>query len=591
LSGERVERRLAAILAADVVGYSRLMGQDEAGTLARLRTHRDDLIDPTIAEHKGRIVKTTGDGILIEFPSVVEAVACAVAVQQGMTERNVSAPEDQRIVFRVGVNLGDIIIAEDDDIHGDGVNVAARLEGIAEPGAICISGTVRDHIGDRLDLMFEDMGEQSLKNIARPVRVYRVRQGNDERAPSASLVETTPILALPDKPSIAVLPFQNMSSDPEQEYFADGMVEEIITTLSRIRWLFVIARNSSFTYKGQAVDVKQVGRELGVRYLLEGSVRKTAGRVRITAQLIEAATGTHLWANRFDGSLEDVFELQDQIAISVAGVIEPAIEEAESRRSTERPTRDLTAYDLFLRGTSFARAWTKDATLHAIDLVERAIACDPDYGPALALAGFAHMQLVRGGWSNDPEADSHKALELARRALQVAGENIFVLVQSAGVLGNLGQDIDTAIATVDHALLLSPSYAGGWFWSGYIRLFAGFPDLAIEHFQTSLRLDPRTPLRPFHLTGTGMAHFFNKDFCQAAADLLASLQQRPSYPTTSRFLAACYAHMGRLEEARGIVARLRAITPEVVPNLSYLRDPEHRELLLSGLRLAAGETE
>ncbi|HMD66295.1 MAG TPA: adenylate/guanylate cyclase domain-containing protein, partial [Stellaceae bacterium] len=340
-----VERKLAAILAADVAGYSRLMGHDEAGTLARLKEHRRELIDPKIAEHKGRIVKTTGDGILIEFPSVVEAVACAVAVQLGMAERNVSIREDQRIVFRVGINLGDIIV-EDADIHGDGVNVAARLEAISEPGGICISATVRDHIGDRLDLAFDDLGEQALKNIARPVRAYRVLLATAERAPTISSVETTPTLALPDKPSIAVLPFANMSGDPEQEYFADGMVEEIITALSRIRWLFVIARNSSFTYKGQAIDVKQVGRELGVRYVLEGSVRKAGGRVRITAQLIDALSGTHLWADRFDGSLEDVFDLQDKVAISVAGVIETTVQTAEIKRSVDRPTGDLTAYDL-----------------------------------------------------------------------------------------------------------------------------------------------------------------------------------------------------------------------------------------------------
>src|SRR5437762_76527 len=292
------------------------MGQDEAGTLARLRTHRRELIVPKIGEHKGRIVKTTGDGLLVEFPSVVEAVACAVAVQRGMAERNAGMPEEQRIVFRIGVNLGDIIV-EEGDIHGDGVNVAARLEGIAEPGGICLSGTVRDHIGDRLDLTFDDLGEQALKNIARPLRVYRVRLDTGD---TGSSVEAIPALALPDKPSIAVMPFANMSGDPDQEYFADGMVEEIITALSRIRWLFVIARNSSFTYKGQAFDVKQVGRELGVRYVLEGSVRKAGGRVRIVAQLIDALTGTHLRADRFDGSLEDVFELQDRVAVSVAGV-------------------------------------------------------------------------------------------------------------------------------------------------------------------------------------------------------------------------------------------------------------------------------
>ena len=347
LSAERVERRLAAILAADVAGYSRLMERDEAGTLARLRTLRRDLIDPKIAEHKGRIVKTTGDGLLVEFPSVVEAVACAVAVQREMAARNDTTAEDERIEFRVGINSGDVIV-EDGDIHGDGVNIAARLEGIAEPGGICVSAIVHDQVQGRLECAFEDIGEQSLKNLVRPVRVYRVGPKSPLADPllpglepgvAAEGVGAGSALPLPDKPSIAVLRFQNMSGDPEQEYFADGMVEEIITALSRIRWLFVIARNSTFTYKGQAIDVKRVGRELGVRYVLEGSVRKGGGRVRITAQLIEAETGAHLWADRFDGSLEDVFELQEQVAISVAGVIEPALAGGRERAIGQPPDK------------------------------------------------------------------------------------------------------------------------------------------------------------------------------------------------------------------------------------------------------------
>jgi adenylate cyclase len=314
-------RRLTAILAADVAGYSRLMGADEEGTHERLKEHRRALVDPKIAEHHGRIVKTTGDGMLVEFPSVVDAARCAVEVQRGMAERNIDTAPEQRIEFRVGINLGDVI-SEGDDIFGDGVNVAARLEALAEPGRICVSRVVRDQVRDRLDYTFDEMGEQQVKNIARPVRVYRVR---DVGAAQSPLVPALPVLPLPDKPSIAVLPFANISGDPEQWYFVDGMVEEIITALSRIRWLFVLARNSSFTYKGQAVDVKQVGRELGVRYVLEGSVRKAGSRVRITAQLIDALTGTHLWADRFDGSLEDVFDLQDKVASSVAGIIEPAL--------------------------------------------------------------------------------------------------------------------------------------------------------------------------------------------------------------------------------------------------------------------------
>src|SRR3984893_12889709 len=338
-------RRLAAILAADVAGYSRLMGADEEGTHERLKALRRELLDPKIAEHHGRIVKTTGDGMLVEFASVVDAVRCAVEVQQGMAERNSGVEADNRIELRIGINLGDVIV-EPDDIYGDGVNIAARIEALADGGGVFVSNTVYDHVRDRLPFTFEDLGGHQVKKIARPVRVYRVRDIGAARRPSAP---AQPVLPLPDKPSIAVLPFANMSGDPEQEYFADGMVEEIITALSHIRWLFVIARNSTFTYKGQAVDVKQVGRELGVRYVLEGSVRKSGQRVRITGQLIDAGTGAHLWADRFDGSLEDVFDLQDKVAASVAGVIEPALQAAEIRRSTERPTSDLTAYDLYLR--------------------------------------------------------------------------------------------------------------------------------------------------------------------------------------------------------------------------------------------------
>jgi len=322
-------RRLAAILAADVAGYSRLIGADEGGTLERIKALRGELLDPKIAERNGRLVKTAGDGFLVEFGSVVDALRCAVDVQREMSGRNTDVPSDNRIEFRIGINVGDIVV-EDGDIFGDGVNIAARLEGLAEPGGICVSARVREDATGRLDLVFEDIGEQSPKNITRPVRVFRVV--TDKRT------VPTPMLALPDKPSIAVLPFANMSGDPEQEYFADGMVEEIITALSRIRWLFVIARNSSFTYKGQATDVKQVGRELGVRYVLEGSVRKASGRVRITAQLIEAETGAHLWADRFDGEIADVFDLQDQVATAVAGVIEPTLQLAEVQRASRRPT-------------------------------------------------------------------------------------------------------------------------------------------------------------------------------------------------------------------------------------------------------------
>ena len=580
-------RRLAAILAADVAGYSRLIGDDEEGTLNRLRSVRADIIDPMISEHRGRIVKTTGDGLLVEFTSVVDALRCASEIQTAMAEGNAKITADKRIEFRIGINVGDIV-AEDGDIFGDGVNVAARLEGLADPGGICVSARVQEDAAGKLDLTFEDLGEQNLKNITRPVRVYRVRPTAIER--TASSVELTPILALPDKPSIAVLPFQNISGDPEQEYFADGMVEEIITALSRIRWLFVIARNSSFTYKGQAIDVKRVGRELGVRYVLEGSVRKAGGRVRITAQLIDAQSGAHLWADRFDGSMEDVFELQDQVADSVAGVIEPTLQAAEIRRSVERPTSDVTAYDLYLRAFALQYSWERNGIFRALELLEQAIARDPRYGTALAQAAKCHQDIHVSGWSENPEANRRAGIALARQALEVAGDDPDVLGNAAYSLGYFGEDIAVAITLLDRALKLNPSFARGWQWSGWLRLWAGKPDLAIEHFETSLRLNPREQrANPF--MGVGVAHFFARRLEAARAALLRSLQEKPNWVPTHRFLASCYAQMGRLDEAQEIVRRLLTLTNIVVPSAEHWRDPECREFYLSALRLAAGEAE
>jgi len=575
----RVERRLAAILVADVAGYSRLIEADEEGTLGRLRVLRAEVIDPKIAGHKGRIVKTAGDGLLVEFASVVDAVRCAAELQAAMAETNGPLPQDQRIEFRIGIHQGDIVV-EDGDIFGDGVNIAARLEGLAEPGGICVSARVREDAAGRLDLAFEDIGEQPLKNISRPVQVFRVVTG---RRPAPE-----PALALPDKPSIAVLPFTNMSGDPEQEYFVDGMVEEIITALSRIRWLFVIARNSSFTYKGQAVDVKQVGRELGVRYVLEGSVRKAGQRVRITAQLIDGVTGAHLWADRFDGSLEDVFGLQDRVASSVAGVIEPALQAAETARSANRPTSDLTAYDLFLR--AYAMVWSSAAHIpEALTLLERAIARDPQYGPALAWAAHCYGRRCHDGRSPDPAADRVKAIDLARRALQVAGDDTGTVANAVSALSSFGEDIGAMMALIDRALALNPSSARGWHISASVRLRAGQTDLAIEHVERSLRLSPRARSGSGYSL-MGGAHFLSRRFDEAIPKLLLAIQDDPSYPQPYRWLAACYAHMGRMDEAREIVVRLRAITPLIVENAMRLRNPEHREFYLSGLRLAASET-
>jgi TolB-like protein/class 3 adenylate cyclase len=577
-------RRLTAILAADVAGYSRLMGADEEGTHERLKAHLRELINPKIAEHRGRIVKNTGDGLLAEFSSVVDAVRCATEIQRGMADREPEVPDEGRIRFRIGINLGDVI-AEAEDIFGDGVNIAARLEALAEPGSVLVSNTVHEQVRDRVPFAFEDLGEHQVKNIARPVRVYRVRH---QASPAEKVAAAAPQpLPLPDKPSIAVLPFANLSGDPEQEYFADGMVEEIITALSRIRWLFVIARNSSFTYKGQAVDVKQVGRELGVRYVLEGSVRKSGGRVRITAQLIDALSGTHLWADRFEGPPEDVFELQDKVASSVAGVIEPTLQAAETARSVARPTDDLTAYDLYLRGSAMFRSSARQAP-EALRLMEQAIVRDPCYGPALVWAAVSCQRLLFDGRSEDPAADRRKGDDFARRALEVAGDDPGVLANAALALAYFGEDIGAMKALVDRALALNPNFARGWHISGILSLWAGQLDIAIEHVNAALRLSPRARVGS-SLAAIGAAYFFARRFHEAVPKLLLAIQDDPNFSHPYQFLAACYAHTGRLVDARAIVERLRAITPAVIPDVRYLRNSEHRELLLSGLRLAASE--
>src|SRR5271165_3203933 len=483
--------------------------------------------------------------------------------------------------FDGGIQHSDIVVAAG-AIFGDGVNVAARLEGPAEPGGIRALARVQEDPAGGFGRPFEYMGEQELKNIAPPAGAYRAGT-----APSSASTPASSHRALFDAPSIAVLPFQNMSGDPDQEYFADGMVEEIITALSRIRWLFVLARNSSFIYKGQSPDAKRVGREMGVRYVLEGSVRKAGGRVRITAQLIDTNNGAHLWADHFDGSLEDVFDLQDKVATSVAGVIEPALQAAETARSADRPTNDLTAYDLYLR--AYAMTLSSSARYaEALRLLELAINRDPLYGPALAWAAFCCHRLLLDGRSQDPAAHSRKGTDYARRAIEVAGDDPAILVNAAYTLGYLGEDIGAMITLVDRALALNPSFARGWFVSGVLRLYAGQPEIAIDHAETSLRLSPRARVGWALLT-IGAAHFYARRFDQAVRKLLLAIQEDASLPNPYRYLAACYAHMGRLDEARAIVRRLQTITGVVIPDLSYLRNAEHRALYLSGLRLAVGQ--
>jgi TolB-like protein/class 3 adenylate cyclase len=581
LEAHRVERKLSAIFAADVEGYSRLMGQDEVGTLRTLTAYRV-ITDRLIASHHGRIFNTAGDSVLADFASAVDAVECAVEAQKAIGKENADRPADEQMRFRIGIHVGDIMV-QGDNLFGDAVNVAARLEALAEPGGICVSGAVQDHIGTKLPIEFFDLGPQQVKNITQPIRAYRIR--GETLPPAATVVGSA--LPLPDKPSIAVLPFANMSGDPEQEYFADGMVEEIITALSRIRWLFVIARNSSFTYKGQAVDVKQVGRELGVRYVLEGSVRKAGGRVRITAQLIDAQSGAHLWADRFDGSLEDIFDLQDKVAISVAGVIEPTLQAAETARSAGRPTNDLTAYDLYLRAFPMFLSASRQIP-EALRLLEMAIARDPSYGPALAWAALCCYRLVNDNRSEDLAADVRKGTDFAKRALEVAEDNPGILANTAQALAFFGEDIDAMITLVDRALTLNPSFARGWYISGILRLWAGQPDMAIEHLEISLRLSPRARVGPAFVA-IGAAHLVSRRFDEAVPKLILAIQEDPSAPAPYRLLAACYAHMGKLNEARAVVERLRAFAPDLLPSFRSFLNREHREMLFSGFRLAAGE--
>jgi adenylate cyclase len=547
-----VTRKLAAILAADVASYSRLMGADEEGTLEQLKTHRRELIDPKIAEHHGRIVKTTGDGMLVEFASVVDAVRCAVEVQERMVERNADVPEDKRVIFRVGVNLGDIII-DGDDIHGDGVNIAARLQAMAEPGMVCTSAAAWEQVRGKVPFGVDDLGEQQLKNIERPVRVFRIASG-------ASATVTRKPLPLPDKPSIAVLPFQNMSGDPEQEYFADGMVEEITAALSRVRSFFVIARNSTFTYKGRAVDVKQVSRELGVRYVLEGSVRKARDRVRIAAQLIDATTGHHIWSDRYDGSIEDIFDLQDRITERVVGVIQPSILLAEIDRTKRKGPESLTAYDCVLR--ALPHVWALDATANeaALNHLNRAIGIEPDYPLALSLAAWCHARQVTYLWTSAPDEAKAEALHLAKLAGEVNNDDPMVLTM-LGAAHTVIRDFGTASALIDKALALDPNSAWAWNRSGWLNSYLNRLDVSIEHFQRAIRLSPFDPMNFNCLIGIGASHFVAERYEEALSWLRKGMLERPAAVWALRGVAACLGQLGRISEAREVVRQCREIHP------------------------------
>jgi TolB-like protein/class 3 adenylate cyclase len=586
MSEERVERRLAAIMAADVVGYSRLMGADEEGTLASLRTLRRELIHPKFDQHKGRIVKTTGDGMLVEFASVVDAVRCAVEMQREMVVRNLGVPNDQRIEIRVGINLGDIIV-EDGDIFGDGVNVAARLEALAEPGGICVSRVVRDQVRDKLDFSFDDMGEQAVKNIARPVRVFHVRVTESAIAPPES---PTPMLALPDKPSLVVLPFQNMSGDPEQEYFVDGMVEEITTAIARLPWLFAIARNSAFTYKGRAVDVKQVAQELGVRYVLEGSVRKAGNRVRIAGQLIDTTTGAHIWAARFDGALDDIFELQDQVASSVAGAIEPKLRQSEIERASRKPSANLTAYDLYLRALAQSYRYTDEAFAEAVVLAREALAIDPSYAPAAAMVGWCRMLQRTQGWGALSDEDTGEACRLARQALEAARDDAETIWQAALTLFFLAGEAAMAAAALDRAMALNPNSANAWLARGIIHAWRNQPEAAIEAIERARRLSPFDPYTFRNAYNLAIAHLAARRFEQAIEWADRALHDQPRTVTAMRVKVAALAHLGQLDEARAELSRMLAIDPKLTIagflGSAHYQAPEVLELYVTGLRLA-----
>ena len=577
----RVERRLAAILAADVAGYSRLMGVDEEGTLSRLNTHRRQLLEPKIADHRGRIVKRTGDGILVEFASVVDAARCAIEIQHGMIARNAPVPQDERIEFRIGIHVGDVII-EDGDLFGDGVNIAARLEGIAQPGGICISDDAYRQVRDKLDANFQDAGEHELKNIARPVRVYQLQTGGSHTK--------APTLTLPDKPSIAVLPFQNLSGDPDQEYFADGMVEDIITGLSHIKWLFVIARNSTFTYKGRPIDVKQVGRELGVRYVLEGSVRKAADRVRITGQLIDAATGAHVWAERYDRRLEDIFALQDEITLNVLGAIAPQLEQAEIERAKRKPTESLDAYDYFLRGMASFYQRNKEAVTEALRLFYKAIELDPNFASAYGMAAWCYAWRKINGWTTDRVHEIAETARLARRAAELGPDDAVALARAAHAFGFVVGDIDSGATFADRALVLNPNLAGAWYASGWIRVWRGEPDVAIDHFAHGMRLSPLDPNMIGMQAGTAFAHFIAGRYDELSSWAQKALWEQTNYLTSLIAATASNALAGKLPEARQALARLRDLNPTLrVSNIkewAQFSRPKDLTRLEDGLRKA-----
>jgi TolB-like protein/class 3 adenylate cyclase/tetratricopeptide (TPR) repeat protein len=574
------EQRLAAIMATDVVGYSSLMQSDEAKALSALATIRQVTTDQ-IKHHRGRIANTAGDSVLAEFGSAVEAVRCALALHEALSNQD----EVGGLQVRIGIHLGDVV-DKGGDLFGTAVNVAVRLEGIAQPGGIVVSAAVRDAIAGKLPASFTDLGLQSLKNIDEPLRAYALSPKTGVVPPIA--FRSGEALPLPSKPSIAVLPFENLSGDREQDYFADGMVEEIITALSRIRWLFVIARNSSFTYKGRAVDVKQIGRELGVRYVLEGSVRKAGDRVRITGQLIDATTGAHMWADRFDGALENIFDLQDQVTTSVVGAIAPRLEQAEIERTRRKPTENLDAYDYYLRGLVGVHQWTKESTEEALSNFYRAIKLDSDFAVAYGMAARTYALRKGGGWL---ERDNVlETARLARRAAELGKDDAVALGTAGMALSFVVGDHEYGKALTDRAIALNPNFAWAWLFSGWVRLWLGEPDEVIYRITHAMRLNPSDPHSQTMYHAMAIAHFLAGRYLEAASWAEMAMREKPNFVRPFCVAAASYALAGQSEDAGAAMEQVRRLDPAL--NLSRARElfpmkrPEDQSRWENGLRLA-----
>jgi len=574
---QRVQRRLAAILAADVVGYSALMQRAEEATYAEFERLKREVIEPSLSSHDGRLIKTTGDGALAEFASPSAAVRCAVEIQESIALGRGS------LKLRIGVNLGEVIVGADGDLFGDGINIAVRLEGTADPCGILISEKVYSEVDGKLDVGFEDRGEQQLKNISKPVRAFAVRAG--AHSPLSERLSAAP--PLPDKPSIAVLPFENMSGDPEQEYFADGMVEEIITALSRFKWLFVIARNSSFTFKGRAVDIKEVGRRLGVRYVLEGAVRKASGKVRITGQLIDAVTGAHIWADRFERDLTDVFALQDEVTVAVVSAIQPKLLQTEIAMAARRRSENLTAYDLFLRAMQQYYSITREGLIETLRLANRALDLDPRFSFAAALAALCHNQNVLLGYAADPEFERKEAIRLLRLAMSLDDGDPDTLALASGISAFMVGDCEGSVEMADRAVALNPNSFHAWSARGWVYRIAGLPEEAVRSFERAIRMSPIDPMLHHTFVGMGGALIELGRFDDAIVAGKKAQRQNPSYSPAYRCLASAFAHLGRHAEAREAAASLLEADPAFTISGWIARGGQsNAKLLIEGFRKA-----